>query len=502
MAKIWIAEKPSAAADLAAGLCLAFGGSSRKAEGGVIELSYGDKIVPLAGHLLSTARVQAYLDDKAIAIERAYQYERFGEFLPVLPSRLKLEPRFETDAKGKLTNKPFRPYQVAVKALKGATEIVNAGDTDREGQLIVDELLEHLNIDPYGPNVWRFGITSNLPQDIADAVKAGLDRNGDATWRMRSEAARVRQYLDFVWGLNFSMVSQARHKRAQVSVGRVQTPVLAMVAARDELIANFKPVNYFVPVITLKDGSKMRWTRREGSEGMPGFDEQGRIISESLAREIVAKINAGLQGRVSKVRVTQHSEKAPLPFSLGTLQVTASRELGLTIEEVGDLASSLYRRHKAISYVGTDCKFLPTSMHSEAPAVLRALAAVFPKAAPGADASIKSAAFNDSKLDEHFAIVPTGQLPQGASNDEMAVFRIVARRFLAQFYPDFVYKRHKVEALFGADEFTSDQREVVRQGWKEVEGDQQAEGQADQVSVERDKDQPDDDVVEIMGGGK
>lgn len=159
MTKVWIAEKPSAAADLAAGLCLAFGATSRKGEGGVIEMSNGDKIVPLAGHVLSTARVQAYLDPKAAEIERGYEYARFGEFLPVLPASLKVEPRMEADAKGKLTNKPFRPYVVAAKALKGAKEIVNAGDTDREGQLIVDELLEHLGIDPYGPKVWRFGTT-------------------------------------------------------------------------------------------------------------------------------------------------------------------------------------------------------------------------------------------------------------------------------------------------------------------------------------------------------
>ena len=411
----------------------------------------------------------------------------------------------ETDAKGKTSNKPCRPYLVASKAIRKATEIVNAGDTDREGQLIVDELLEHLGIDPCGqkPMVWRFGITSNLPKDIAAAVNRGLERNSDPTWHMRGQAAKVRQYLDFVWGINFSMVGQVQHKRAAISVGRVQTPVLSMVDVRDREIAMFKSVNFYVPVVMLKDGSKMRWIRRAGCEGMQGFDLEGRIISEAVAREIVSRIQVGLPGRVSKLSVVQHSEKPPLPFSLGTLQSAASRELGLTVAEVGELASNLYRKHKAISYVGTDCKFLPTSMHAEAPAVLRALGAIFPKLAPGADAKLKSAAFNDSKLDEHFAIVPTGNIPQGASADEMGVFRIVARRFLAQFYPDYVYRKHKVEAAFGQDEFVSDQREVVRRGWKEVEG--EAEGQnagpAD-APIERDKDQPDDDVIDLKEGQK
>jgi DNA topoisomerase-3 len=497
--RLWISEKPSAAADLAAGLCLAYGATSRKVEGGVIELSNGEKIVPLAGHVLTTAPVQTYLDEGAVAIERAYQYERFCEFLPVLPNRLQSVPRRDVDAKGKSGSKPFRPYEVAVRAIKSAKEIVNAGDTDREGQLIVDELLEHLGIDPYGarPLVWRFGIASNLPKDIADAVKAGLDRNGDPKWRLRSEAAKVRQHLDFCWGMNFSMANQARHRRPQSSVGRVQTPVLAMVDRRDREIAQFKPVNYFVPVITLKDGTKMRWFRRPGCEGMAGFDTTGRIINEAVAREIVGRINAGQAGRVSKVSMTQHSEKPPLPFSLGTLQSTASRELGLTVEQVGDAASSLYRRHKAISYIGTDCKFLPTSMHAQAPQVLRALGAVFPKLAPGADPSLKSPAFNDAKLDEHFAIVPTGQLPEGANSEEQGVFRIVARRFLAQFYPDFVYQCHKVEAAFGSDEFTADSRAILRKGWKEVEGEAQSDGDGDSGEIDRDKDQPSDEVIDI-----
>jgi DNA topoisomerase-3 len=503
MSKVWIAEKPSAATDLAAGLCLAYGATSRKGEGGVIELSNGDQIVPLAGHVLNTSRLSTYLDAKAAAIESSYQYDRFHEFMPVVPASLTLEPRLETDANGKTGKKPCRQYLVASKAIRKATEIVNAGDTDREGQLIVDELLEHLGVDPFGqkPMVWRFGIASNLPKDIAAAVNRGLGSNSDPIWRMRGQAAKVRQYLDYVWGINFSMVGQVQHKRAAISVGRVQTPVLSMVDVRDREIAAFKPVNYFVPVVILKDGSKMRWTRREGCEGMPGFDREGRIISETVAREIVARIQAGLPGRVSRVRVTQHTEIPPLPFSLGTLQSAASRELGLTVAEVGDLASNLYRKHKAISYVGTDCKFLPTTLHAEAPTVLRALGALFPKLAPGADARLKSAAFDDGKLDEHYAIVPTGNLPQGASAHEMGVFRIVAKRFLAQFYPDYVYRKHKVEAVFGQDEFTSDQREVVRRGWKEVEG--EAEGQnaaPGEAPVDRDKDQPEDEVIEIKDG--
>lgn len=501
MTRVWIVEKPSAAKDLAAGLCLAFKAKSERERSGLIVLSNGDRVLPLAGHLLSTVKPGHYLSEAHAALEKAYDFDRYHEFLPICPPEMIKVPRTDDDGKGKTTNKgkPFAPYELAASVLKGAKEIVNAGDTDREGQLIVDELLEHLGIDPYGnkPMVWRFGISSNLPQDIADALKGPLDRNGDDKWRLRSLAAATRQYLDFVWGINLSMVGQVQYRSPRISAGRVQTPVLAMVDRRDREIETFKPVRYFVPVVVLQDGSKMRWFKREGAEGLPGFDSEGRITDESMARQIVARIANGLPGNVTVAKVTQHSEKPPLPFSMGTLQSTASRELGLTLDEVQEAAKALYSKHKAISYIGTDCKFLPTSMHAEAPQILRALSKVFPKQAPGADSKLVSPAFNDAKLDEHYAIIPTGALPVMATPDESAVFRVIARRFIAQFHPDYVYNRHKIEGAFGTDHFVSNERQDVRMGWKEVEG--QAEGDAVTPGepAPRDKDQPDDEVVEV-----
>lgn len=501
MSRVWIAEKPSAAKDLAAGLCLAFNCKSERDRSGLIQLSNGDVVLPLAGHVLATVKPGHYLSEAHAAIEKTYDFDRYREFLPICPAEMIKVPRTDADSKGKTTNKakPFGPYELAARVLKGAREIVNAGDTDREGQLIVDELLEHLGIDPYGvkPMVWRFGIASNLAPDIAAALKSPMERNSDEKWRLRSAAAATRQYLDYVWGLNLSMVGQVQYKSPRISAGRVQTPVLNMVDKRDREIENFKPVRYFVPVVILKDGSKMRWFKREGSEGLPGFDSEGRITDETLARQIVARIQSGLPGTVSVAKVTQHSEKPPLPFSMGTLQSTASRELGLTLDEVQEAAKGLYSKHKAISYIGTDCKFLPTSMHGEAPQILRALSKVFPKQAPGADTKIVSPAFNDAKLDEHFAIIPTGTLPAMATPEEGGVFRVIAKRFIAQFYPDYVYQSHKIEGVFGTDHFVSNERQDVRLGWKEVEG--QAEGNTAPTpgAEPRDKDQPDDDVVEV-----
>lgn len=484
MGKVWITEKPSAAKDLAEGLCLAFKAKSERKSNGLIELSNGDVVLPLAGHVLSTTRPNTYLSKAHAEIHDTRDYARFREFLPLCPIKLTKEPRHEVDSRGKDTGKLFAPYVLAAKVLKNAKQIVNAGDIDREGQLIVDELLLYLGIDPYGPNIMRFGTTSNRREDIADALKLPLDRNGDDKWRLRCDAAQTRQYLDYTWGMTHSMVAQAivaqsaqqKPGSAAVSVGRVQTPVLAIVNDRDMQIKNFVPVRYYIPVVTLKDGTKMRWFKREGCEGQPGFDLQGRLIDGAVARQIVARINGGAPWHVSKSESVKRSEKPPLPFSMGTLQATAARELGMTLDEVQDVAKALYGKHKAISYIGTDCKFLPESMHGDAPNILRALGTVFPKAAPGADHAIVSQAFNDAKLDEHYAIVPTGQLPSGASADEMGVFRIISKRFIAQFYPDSVSEVSKIEGISGQDHFQCTESTMLRLGWKEVEG--QAEGES------------------------
>lgn len=499
MAKVWITEKPTAAKDLAEGLTLAYGIKYVREKSGLFVMSDGDIILPLVGHVISTVRPGFYLSEEHAAIENSRDFANYHRFLPILPDSLAKIPRVDIDAKGKTTNKPFAPYVLAAKTLKSAKEIVNAGDIDREGQLIVDELLTHLGIDPCGtkPMVWRFGIASNIASDIAAALKLPREKNSDKKWQLLSLAAQSRQYLDYVWGMNMSMIGQVQYNSPRIAIGRVQTPVAEIVNQRNLSIKKFKPVRYFVPVVILKDGSKLRWFKREGAEGAEGFDEQGRIINEDLARQIVARITGGMPGRVSLAKVTEHKEKPPLPFSMGTLASTASRRMGATLKEISTWATSL-RAGKTISYIGTDCKFLPTAKHSEAKDVLRTLSSLFPKQAPGADTNIMSAAFNDSKLDEHFAIIPTGILPVNASTEELALYRIIASRYIAQFYPDAIFRRHKIEATFGGDYFQVSTRQDVRLGWREVEGQGEDDAKDTDGETIRDKDQPEDDVKEVQ----
>lgn len=484
---VWIAEKPSAARDLVAGMKLAYGSkctnTAEAARDGYFVMDNGDIVLPLAGHLLTTARVSEYLTPEMAALEADRVFERYKEFLPLLPPKLITHPRSdEKKAKGAKrstgTGKPIGPYLTAKRFLKRGVKVVNAGDTDREGQLIVDELLEHFGIDPSGPNVHRVELVSNQPEDIAAKLKEPFERNGSVKWSLRGETARVRQYLDWVWGLNLSMAYQAILRVSNVGVGRVQTAVLNLVEMRRLAIKNFQPLDYYVPVITLRDGTVMRWNRRPEAAGTPGFDLEGRIVDVAVANQIVRAITGGLKGVCVQATAKEHSEKPPLPFSLGALQSEAARQHGMTLDEVAEAAKKLYQA-KAISYIGTDCRYLPETMHADARKVMGQLAKLFPAQAQGAHMEIRSAAFNDAKLDEHFAIIPMGLPSPASSVAEKAVFRTVAKRFIAQFYPDYLYRQHSLVGTFGQDEFRATQREEVRKGWKEVEQDAESSGEAE-----------------------
>lgn len=471
------------AQSLIAGMELAFGVkvlNNARADG-YSQLSNGDAVCPLLGHLIEMEFLQPQ--------HRSARLGTYFDFLPIKVVAPTYKPRPDSDKSGKPRHTksgepiPLRAYDVVIALLRTCREIVNAGDIDREGQRIVDELLEHVNIDPGGGNkpVWRLPLVSNRAEDIAKLVTQ-LERNSDPKWRLRGTEALVRQILDAATGLNGSMALQEVTGRANMSVGRVQTPVLWLVHERDMAVENFKPRNYYVPVITLSDGTEMRWFRREGAQGQPGFDEMGRIIDKAMAQQIVERISRGLQGTVTASQSKNGSAPAPLPFSNASLASTAAKRYGMTPKEAEKAAQTLYERHKAISYVGTDCQFLPTSMLADARSTLQSLARLMPGKAGGADLSLRSAAWNDAKVDEHYAIVPTGTLPSAASSDESNVFETVCKRYIAQFYPAHEFVTHSLAALFGADEFRASRREVVRQGWKEVEGDAEMGGRDAQSS--------------------
>lgn len=489
--RLWITEKRAAGLALAAGLELAFKcrneGEDRSRY--LIRMSNGDAISYLEGHMLESAPPDHYLTPE----------QRQGSvfaYLPLSPARLVKWPRPERSAREKA--KPRRgeepkppaasPHLKAlVSHIKAAKEIVHAGDTDREGQLIVDELLAYAGVDPDGTGkpVWRFKYDMTPEaKDIAGGLTAGLDQNNDPRWRNKRLAAEVRERGDWCMGMSASRAWREITGVPRMSAGRVQSPVVLLVVERDEKIEAFKPTEYFVPVLILADGTQMRWHKRDGAEGMQGFDTEGRIINRQVAEEIVRRVLAGSTGKFSLAECVKRSEAPPLPFDLSSLQIAAAKKFGLTLKEATDAAQSLYSNRKMISYIGTDCRYLPEAVLEQARTTVQALHAVLPQAVAGSNMDLRSPAFNDAKIDEHYGIIPTGKIASGLTATERGVFNLIARRFVAQFHPNHEYTKLSLHAQFKsasglADEFRASEREVTRQGWRNVEEESAVDGAAD-----------------------
>lgn len=481
--RLWITEKPEMARSLAAGLSLTFSTKavnlSSMRDDGCIALDNGDAVAYLFGHMLELAPPSAYLTDEQ---ERGNAFK----YLPLNPAQMIKIPKADSmpagkgkEGKGKKRTSaapesaPSPQFVKVAHLIQAAAEIVNAGDIDREGQLIVDELLIHCGVDPRGATkpVWRLALANPDEKEIRKLIEKGLERNGDEHWVRRYEAAACRERGDWCIGMTGSRAYRELTGYAKMSVGRVTTPTLAMVVNREIQIERFQPSNYFVPVITLSNGVRMRWLRRQGCEGTPGFDAEGRIVSEAVARQIVYAITNGMRGQTTLAEAKRKFEAPPLPFSLGTLQSTASRRYGLTLQEVTQAAQALYERHKMITYVGTDCRFLPRSALAGAAATVQALSRVLPGPVRGANLALVSRAWNDAKTDEHSAIVPTGTIVGNLNQAEKNVFEAVSRRFLAQFYPAHEYMHMKLRGIFGDDEFEAMDREVTVRGWHDAEFD-------------------------------
>lgn len=470
--RLWLCEKPEMARSLAAGLCAALNLKELKGARGAIHLSNGEVVTYLIGHMLSLAPPEHYIS--------ADQREKgVWSYLPLLPSAFVKWPKDESRDKTKRTTSKYPPVppsagpqlSLLCQLIRSAQTIVNAGDTDKEGQLIMDELLEYAGVDPYGSNVLRMYYSDPALSAIAENIKL-LEPNGAPRWRLKSAAAMAREQSDWALGMTASRAWRAVTGLREMAVGRVKTPTLALVVQRDREIEAFKAKDYFVPVITLSDGTEMRWFRRKDAAGKPGFDESGRIIDERLGQQICNAIASGMTGKVSLSETNRIVEKPPLPYSLSVLQSEASRRYGLSLKDVTNAATSLYQNKKMISYIGTDCQYLPTTVLADAKGILQGLTTTHQRLAIGADLNIQSHAFNDGKVEEHFAIIPTGTVAGPLDESERSVFDLICRRFIAQFYPDHEYDRQRLQALFGQDEFSSTAKTVVVEGWKLVEGHQ------------------------------
>ncbi|MBB1318958.1 DNA topoisomerase III [Shewanella sp. SR43-4] len=479
---LYIAEKPSLGRAIADVLP-----KPHKKGDGFITAANGDCVSWCIGHLLEQAEPDAYDD--------AFKSWKL-EHLPIVPQTWKLMPKTKT--RSQLT--------VLRKLVKQASVIINAGDPDREGQLLVDEVIAYLGVKGDKLNqVQRLLISDLNPQ----AVKRALGQlRSNREFIPLSTSALARSRADWLYGMNMTRAYTIQGRKVGyqgvLSVGRVQTPLLGLVVRRDDEIADFKPKSFYEVLAHLVTDQQQTFTAKwQPSEAcQPYMDEDGRVLAKGLAENVVARIN-GKPAQVTKIEAKDKRQNPPLPYSLSALQIDAAKRFGLSAKEVLDTCQSLYERHKLITYPRSDSRYLPKEQHALAPKVLDAVlkgAAALVDGCEAPNAKLKSKAWDDSKVDAHHAIIPTEKVANlsSLSSNEAKLYQHVARQYLAQFYPAYMYAETAVEVTIAGGLFTTKARQDKSLGWKQLYKRATTVNQASSDSSSTSSDDDNDDTVQSL----
>lgn len=450
--RLFIAEKPS----LGKGIAEYLPGTKSKGNGCIV---CGDTVVTWCfGHIFEQEEPDFYTPDTVPTTPKGKKKWRFDE-LPIFPKTWKRKPK--DDAKAQI--------KIIRDLLKKADIVVNAGDPDREGQLLVDEVLEELGWRGQTQRIWLAAL------DEQSVKKALNNLKDNAEYQPLRNSAEARGRADWLTGMNLTRAFTLRNTGSGVlSVGRVQTPTLALIVARDEKIEHFKPKDFYVPRIQT-EGFWSSWILKEDANGV---DAEGYLTDRNVAEGLAKRAQAAKSAVVASFDSSEKQQGAPLGFSLAELQKTCSAKFGMSAQSVLDAAQALYETYKAATYPRTDCRYLPEEQFSESGAVIKMLSGRgFDKEAQGADPARKSAIWNTGKVTAHHAIIPTGTV-QGQMPAEVArVYDLIVRAYLAQFYPAFVYRATKVILNCAEESWGATGKVPVKPGWKAVYGMEEEDGE-------------------------
>ena len=451
---LYIAEKPSLARAIAAALP-----SPQKKEDGCIWLPNGDCVSWCIGHLLEQAEPHQY--------NPAFKTWNL-EHLPIIPSEWQWQEKAATK----------KQLSILKKLIKKASVLVHAGDPDREGQLLVDEVLHYTKVPAQKlKSTQRLLINDLTPLAVKKALSQ-LRSNAEFSALSRSALGRAR--ADWLFGLNLTRAYTIRGRQAGyqgvLSIGRVQTPVLGLVVVRDKEREAFVAKDFYQVWANIEDkqGNRFRakWLPSESCQ--PYMDSENRVLSLPLAQNVAARIT-NKPAIVSQANYQQKKQSPPLPYSLSALQIDAAKAFSLSAQQVLDTCQTLYERHQMITYPRSDCRYLPSQQHKDATAIIKALGNTegeIAKGANSADPSRKSKAWNDKQVTAHHAIIPTTQSYKMASlsKTEGLVFSLIARQYLMQFYPDYEYLSSQIRLIIEGGQFEAKGNTPTALGWKALLG--------------------------------
>lgn len=310
-----------------------------------------------------------------------------------------------------------------------------------------------------------------------------------------SAAAAARSVGDQLYGYNmtrcYTLIARSMGYDGVLSVGRVQTPVLGLVVRRTRAFREHRKAYYYT-VMGEFDIAGTAFPGRYQMAPADPVDEKGRLNDHGHAQGIVAAVS-GQAARVLSAETKHKEAHPPLPYNLLKLQTDASRKYGYKPDQTKDITQALRERHKLITYNRSDCEYLSEEQHADAAAVLAAITQTAPALAPAitrADPGIKSRAFDSSKISAHHAIIPTQGTADFAAltEPEQRIYLLIARAYLAQFWPKHLYDQTTVTVEAAGHRFTARANVTTQAGWlllyKGDQGNEDLEGNADDLALD------------------
>lgn len=415
--RLFIAEKPSLAKAIASNF------AAQMQKTGYIEVSGNDAVAWCYGHMLESLKPEEY-DKKWLSWNL--------DTLPIHVDDWRLKPRKDAE----------KQLKVLGELLKRATVVINAGDPDREGQLLVDEVLDYYG---WKGKTLRLLLNATDRESVDKAIKSMRD---NTEFKNLSAAALCRSKADWLVGMNLSRAATKTFGRDKVvSVGRVQTPTLSLVVRRDLEIENFKPQTFYTLVADVKTTG--------GTVKMEHAPKEDRIVD----RKIATALATSLKGKTVALNVERKKsrELAPMPYMLATFQKDAEKALGLGAQEALDTLQKLYEA-QVTSYPRTDHEGLPPEQAGNAIKIASAVInAGFVKEAKGLIPLMQPSKriYSLPKDAEHHGLVPTGKKPgSDLSPKLLKAYELVARRFVLGLLPNYEFEETTASFVHEKRKFT------------------------------------------------
>jgi len=426
--KVCIAEKPSVAGEIAKVL------GARTKKDGYYE-GNGYQVTWTFGHLCQLKQPDGYYSE--------WKKWDMG-ILPMIPPRYEVELIADAGVK--------KQFKVIKELYKKADVIINCGDAGQEGELIQRWVMELAGVKCPVKRLWISSLTE-------ESIRQGFnDLRDQREYDSLYKAGQARAEGDWLLGMNATRLYTLKYGgyKQVLSIGRVQTPTLAMIVARDKEIDHFTPVPYWMLT------TKYRNTVFTSTQGRFDSEAKGREYLEAARRNVL---------KIKDVQQKRGSEQPPQLYDLTALQVDCNRKYGFSADLTLKNIQSLYEK-KLTTYPRVDTKFLTDDIYSKCPGIIQKLSAVSDAAngLVGKQLPKSKRVFDNSKVTDHHAIIPTGETGNldGINDYERKVYELILRRFCAVFYPNCEYAQTTVLAIAGGVDFKATGRTILNEGWRVV----------------------------------